>query len=214
MSPSDDAVDLLALLDELRVIAENGLEYADDPYDRERYERIEALVEEYYGRTLDLPAADVRERLAGELGHVTPKLGATGALIDDEGRLLTMKRPVGEWCLPGGNADPGEGPAETVVRETREETGLDVRPVELVDAYELPPGSGYDPHGAVTLLYLCERVGGDLERSHEGLALKWQRAEMVDDWYSDHERYARDALAAENARTDRFPAGSGPETEH
>jgi hypothetical protein len=37
---------------------------------------------------------------------------------------------------------------------------------------------------------------------------------MVDDWYSDHERYARDALAAENARTDRCPAGSGPETEH
>jgi len=197
MPPSDDAVDLLALLDELRVIAENGLEYADDPYDRERYERIAALVDEYYGRTLDLPAAEVRERLAGEFGHVTPKLGATGAVIDDERRLLTMQRPVGEWCLPGGHADPGEGPAETVVREVREETGVDVRPVELVDAYELPPGSGYDPHGGVTLLYRCERVGGDLELSHEGLALEWQHVDAVGEWYFDHERYARDALAAD-----------------
>ncbi|WP_135820404.1 NUDIX hydrolase N-terminal domain-containing protein [Halostella litorea] len=196
MPPSDDAVDLLALLDELRVIAGNGLEYADDPYDRERYERLDELVDEYYGRTLDLPAPEVRERLAGELGHVTPKLGATGAVIDDEGRLLTMQRPVGEWCLPGGHADPGEAPEETVVREVREETGLDVRPVELVDAYELPPGSGYDPHGAVTLLYRCERVGGDLELSHEGLDLRWQEVDAVDDWYTDHERYARDALAA------------------
>jgi len=196
MPPSDDAVDLLALLDELRTIAANGLEYADDPYDRERYERVEALVAEYYGRTLDLPAADVRERLADDFGHVTPKVGATGAVVDGEGRLLTMQRPGGEWCLPGGHADPGEGPAETVVREVREETGLDVRPVELVDAYELPAGAGYDPHGAVTLLYLCDRVGGDLELSHEGLDLAWQRVDAVDGWFHDHERYARDALAA------------------
>ncbi|NHN48276.1 NUDIX domain-containing protein [Halostella sp. JP-L12] len=195
MTQSDDAAaDLLALLDELRVIAENGLEYADDPYDEERYRRVRELVAEHYGRALDLPDEMVRERLAGELGHVTPKVGATAAVVDD-GRVLTMRRPCGDWCLPGGNADPGEDPEETVVREVREETGLDVEPVELVDAYELPPGTDYDPHGAVTLLYRCERVGGDLELSREGEALDWRRPGEVDGWFFDHERYARDALA-------------------
>jgi 8-oxo-dGTP pyrophosphatase MutT (NUDIX family) len=191
--PSDDALDLLALLDELRVVAENGLEYADDPYDEERYERVRELVEEYYGRTLDLPREDVRERLAGELGHVTPKVGATAAVFDEEGRVLTMQRPGGAWCLPGGNADPGEGPERTVVREVREETGLDVQPVELVDAYVLPPGTDYDPHGAITLVYRCERVGGDLALSREGDALRWQAVADVPEWFFDHERYARDA---------------------
>lgn len=195
MTPTDDTADLLALLDELRVIAENGLEYADDPYDEERYRRIRDLVAKHYGRTLDLPEETVRERLAGELGHVTPKVGATAVVVDGDGRVLTMRRPAGGWCLPGGNADPGEGPEETVIREVREETGLDVEPVELVDAYELPPGSGYDPHGAVTLLYRCERVGGELELSHEGEALDWRRPDEIDDWFSDHERYARDATA-------------------
>ena len=195
MTPTDDTADLLALLDELRVIAENGLEYADDPYDEERYRRIRDLVAEHYGRTFDLPEGTVRERLAGELGHVTPKVGATAVVVDGEGRVLTMRRRGGGWCLPGGNADPGEGPEETVVREVREETGLDVEPVELVDAYELPPGTGYDPHGAVTLVYRCERVGGELELSREGEALDWRRPDEVDDWFSDHERYARVATA-------------------
>lgn len=191
-SPGEDAIDLLALLDELRIIAENGLEYAEDQYDEERYERILELVEEYYGRTLDLPQESVRERLQGDLGHVTPKVGATAAVFDDEGRVLTMQRPNGAWCLPGGNTDPGEAPEDTVVRETREETGLDVDPVELVDAYQLPPGTVYDPHGAVTLVYRCRPVGGELELSAEGQALQWRRIDDVEEWFFDHAEYAED----------------------
>jgi 8-oxo-dGTP pyrophosphatase MutT (NUDIX family) len=107
-----------------------------------------------------------------------------------------MQRPNGEWCLPGGNADPGESPEDTVVRETREETGLDVEPVELVDAYELPPGTEYDPHGAVTLVYLCEQVGGELDTSHEARAVEWRSVDGVTEWFFDHEQYARAALDA------------------
>ncbi|MFB6219233.1 MAG: NUDIX hydrolase N-terminal domain-containing protein [Halobacteriaceae archaeon] len=68
-------MDALALLDELRAMAQTGLNYADDPYDRARYERILELVETHYGETLDLPPAAVRERLADELGQVTPNGG-------------------------------------------------------------------------------------------------------------------------------------------
>jgi len=193
--PNNEPVDPLPLLDEIRIIAQNGLEYADDPYDEERYERLLELATEYYGRTLDRPPAELRERLADEFGPVTPKVGATGAVFDDKGRVLTMKRPGGAWCLPGGNLDAGEGPEDGVVREVREETGLVVEPVELVDAYQLPAGTNYDPHGAVTVVYRCDVVDGDLELSHEGEAFAWQRVDAVDDWFVDHERYARDAAA-------------------
>lgn len=196
--PSDETVELLALLDELRIIAENGLEFTEDPYDRERYNRLAELVEEYYGRTFAVPPAEVRSNLQDELGVVTPKVGATAVVVDESEQVLTMLRPNGEWCLPGGNADPGEAPEQTVRRETREETGLDVEVRELVDAYQLPSGSGYGPHGAVTLLYRCEAVSGELELSHEGWDLQWQSVEDVPRWFADHERYVREAVASED----------------
>lgn len=195
MTVSDDTVDLLTLLDQVRTIAQNGVAYADDPYDEERYERLLDLVTEYYGRTFDRPPAELRARLADEFAPITPKVGATAAVFDADGRVLTMQRPSGPWCLPGGNMDPEEGPEAAVVREVAEETGLDVTPVDLVDAYRLPAGTEYDPHGAVTLVYRCDVVGGDLELSHEGKDLAWQRISDVEVWFFDHEQYATDAAA-------------------
>ena len=68
-------MDILPLLDELQIIARNGLNYAQNPYDRERYERLMELTKRYYGEALDLPPAAVRERLSKELGYVTRRLG-------------------------------------------------------------------------------------------------------------------------------------------
>ena len=53
-------MELFELLDELRILAENGRQYADDPYDEERYERVLELVGEWYGRTVDRTASGDR----------------------------------------------------------------------------------------------------------------------------------------------------------
>lgn len=66
---------MLALLDELRILAQNGLEYADEHYDEEPYERILELTSAYYGEAVDLLPDTVRERFAADLGHVTPEGG-------------------------------------------------------------------------------------------------------------------------------------------
>ena len=50
-------MDILPLLDELRGIARNGLEFAGNEYDRKRYERLMELVSEYYGASLSVPSA-------------------------------------------------------------------------------------------------------------------------------------------------------------
>jgi 8-oxo-dGTP pyrophosphatase MutT (NUDIX family) len=192
--PDSDTLDACALLDEVRTVAKNGLAYADDPSDVDRYERLLALATDAYADLLALPEPEVRDRLADEFAPFTPKVGGTAAVVDDD-RVLAMKRPGGAWCLPGGNAEPGEHPRETAVRETAEETGLDVEPTALVDAYRIPAGSEYDPHGAVTLLYRCRRTGGALAPSAEALDFRWVTPGDVDDWFADHERYARAAQA-------------------
>lgn len=186
-------MNLLALLDELRAMARTGLNHTDDPYDEARYQRILELVTEHYGEALDRPPAAVRESLADELGQVTPKVGADVAVFDDGGRVLLMKRPESAtWCLPGGALKVNESPEAGAVREAREETGLEVAPETLVDAYRHEPTTEY-PHSTVLLLYFCRVTGGSLELSHEGDALRYRAIEDVHEWFGDHERMALDA---------------------
>lgn len=192
-------MDPLPLLDELQIIARNGLRYGEDghdSYDRERYERILHLVSEWYGRSIDCPPQEARSRLRDEVGHVTPKVGAAAAVFDDDGRILLIQQPAdhsfgaSEWTLPGGYSDSGESPEQTAIRETREETTLEVEPVELLSAeYSEPPQNG--PHGGVVLLYLCEVTGGTPRPSHESQAVKFWDIEAVPSWFNDAEQGAR-----------------------
>jgi len=186
-------MDLLALLDELRIIGKNGKRYADDPHDEERYERILDLVAEWYGHSLDLPPAEVRSRFAEELGHVTPKVGGDVAVFDDEERLLVQLRADdGTWGLPGGFVDPNESPRETAAREAKEETGLTVEPDELIGVYTRRPGE-YGPHSLVVHLYHCAAVGGGMETSLETQAVEYCAIDEVERWHKDHEFLAREA---------------------
>ena len=189
-------MDILLLLDELQMLARNGLHYAQNPYDQERYSRILELASHYYGKALDLPPTEVRQRLGGELGHITPKVGAAAAVYDAAGNILLMQRAdSGLWCLPGGWMEPHESPASTAVRETCEETGLDVRVVQLVDVFTLPPGSHTSPHAVVVVIYLCERIGGTLQCSPEGLELRYWPLDEVPAWQGNHHQYALTAAA-------------------
>ncbi len=65
------------------------------------------------------------------------KIGAAAVIVDGEGRVLLVKQTYGHlnWDLPGGAAEAGESPDETVLREVREETGLDVTVLHLTGYY-------------------------------------------------------------------------------
>jgi 8-oxo-dGTP pyrophosphatase MutT (NUDIX family) len=185
--------DFTALLDELRTMAQVGLEYADDSYDEERYERILTLASEWYGRSYDLPPEEVRERFAEEVGYVTPKVCAEVVVFDPDGRILLQKRTDdGTWSFPCGYTDPNESPAETAVRETREETGLTVKVDELAGIYTRMPGD-HGPHCLVRHSYLCSVTGGELRVSHEGEDVQYWDINDVPVWHKDHEPAARAA---------------------
>jgi ADP-ribose pyrophosphatase YjhB (NUDIX family) len=184
-------MDILPLLDELQIIARNGLYYAQNPYDRERYERLMELATRYYGEALDLPPAAVRERLSQELGYVTPKVGADAAIFNAAGEILLVLRTDDQrWCLPCGWVEPYESPAEAAVREAREETGLAVKPIQLVDVFYRPAGSYTGTHALVAVVYLCERIEGELTLSHEHLDARYWPIDAVAEWHANHRDYA------------------------
>ena len=190
---TDDSVDVLPLLDELRVIGQNGLMDADSPYDRERNERLLELASEYYGRTIELPPEEIRERLAADLGYATAKVSAGAAIFDDDGRILLVKRTSdGTWGFPAGGVDPNESASEAAIRETREETGIEARIDELIDVYHGEPGKS-GPHSVVHVQYLCERTGGTHQPSHETDAVRYWNIDAVPVWHPDARERAIDA---------------------
>ncbi len=187
-------MDIYTLLDELRAIARNGLWFASDPYDRERYERLMALTTRTYSELLDVPDKTVRTRFMDELGYITPKVGADAAIFNKRGEILLMERvDNGRWCLPCGWVEPNERPVDAVVREVGEETGLEVTVERLVGVFTRMPSVENGPHTMIAVVHLCQVVGGDLTLSHEGTDLRYWPIEAVEDWAAMHETYARAA---------------------
>ena len=189
-------MDIYALLDELQTIARNGLTFATDSYDRERYERLLTLATQTYAELLDMPADETRTRFAAELGYITPKVGSDAAIFNERGEILLMDRVDGSgWCLPCGWVEPNERPIDAAVREVREETGLEVEVKQLVGVFTRMPSGRSGPHTMIAVVHLCEVVGGELTLSHEGLDLRYWHIDEMDRWHATHERYARAAYA-------------------
>src|SRR5579863_8666472 len=110
-------------------------------------------------------------------------LVGVGAVVVHEGRVLVARRgnpPLkGHWTLPGGVLELGESLAEGLVREVREETGLIVEPVELVELLDRIHREGARVrYHYVIADYLCRVVGGELEAASDADAVRWvERAE-------------------------------------
>ncbi|HOY57962.1 MAG TPA: NUDIX hydrolase [Verrucomicrobiota bacterium] len=161
--------DLLGIARELRAIAQGGLAYSRDPFDRERFARLHEL------SALLLQSDGKCPEFAWpvEIGYPTPKLDVRGAVIHDDRILLVKESSSGRWTLPGGWADVNATPAENVEREVLEESGYRVRARKIVNLVDRNR-SGFPPHPEYIykLQFLCEFVGGDpqvgLETSEVG----------------------------------------------
>lgn len=104
-----------------------------------------------------------------------PRVPCVGAIVKDQaGRLLLIQRghepETGRWSLPGGRIEPGESDTQAVVRETREETGLQVTCGALVGSVERP-----GPRGAVLDIrdYSATVTGGTLTAGDDAADARW-----------------------------------------
>ncbi len=102
----------------------------------------------------------------------------SSAFIENtEGKILVTKSPKwhGKWTIPGGHIDPGETIIDAAIRETKEETGLIVKAIDIVAWGELinPP----DFHRPAHLIYFdvyCKLIGGELKLDERELTnFKW-----------------------------------------
>lgn len=198
-------MDLPAYLDEVQSIARTGLHYSPTVFDRERFERLLALTTDAYADLVGADPLELRERFAAEIGYVTAKVGVELALVDDDDRLLLVRRADdGRWAMVSGYLDPNEHPSAGAAREAAEELGLEVRIDELVDVYHRPAGD-WGPHSLVSVLYLGTVMGGVLALAeHELVEARWAHLDEVEgDWHLEHGERAADALVRRRAARGR-----------
>ena len=152
------------------------------------------LAAQAYGELLDVPAETIRTRFLNEIGYITPKVGTDAAIFNEVGEILLMERADGSgWCLPCGFVEPNETPVEGIIREVREETGLEIKVTQLVGVFTRKPSAQMGPHMTISIVHLCEVEGGQLQISPEGLALSYWPIDEVKNWHATHELLARAA---------------------
>jgi ADP-ribose pyrophosphatase YjhB (NUDIX family) len=135
----------------LQAIADTGLQYASNSYDRARYEELRAVAGEIAGQGDGLDSHGA--------GHPTPKVDVRGAVFDAGRVLLVREVSDGGWTLPGGWADIGEPPSRAVAREVREEAGIAVRAVKLVAVHDRDRRNHpAHIHHIYKLIFACERL--------------------------------------------------------
>jgi len=152
---------------ELQSLAQAGLTYGKDVYDKERYERIREISAEMMSAMSELPTEQVKGLFCNEIGYQTPKIDTRAAIFKDN-KILLVHENNGTWALPGGWCDVNVSVAENTIKEVKEEAGLDVT-VEKVIAvqdrakHNLPLYA----YGVCKIFMLCIVVGGNFEPNIE-----------------------------------------------
>lgn len=108
-----------------------------------------------------------------------PKVAAVAFVIQD-GKVLLVKRGVepelGKWALPAGYVDYGEDPAQAAIRETREETGLEINITRLYDVMFYA-----DTNKVIVIIYQGEPIGGQLSANDDAVAVGWFAPDALPD---------------------------------
>ncbi len=168
---------------ELQAIAQTGLEFAKDPYDRERYIAVRAVAARIMAQSANADAAWVEKLFAGQTGYATPKVDVRGAVFREDGRILMVREVAdsGRWSLPGGWSEVNQSPSEAIVREVLEESGFTVSVRKLAAVYDrarhphLPPR----PFHVYKLFFVCDIVGGAAQTSSETSEVAFFAAEEI-----------------------------------
>ena len=117
---------------QLQSIAQAGLTYSKDVYDMERFEQIREISIEMMSTYTEMDTPFIRELFANETGYATPKVDIRAVVFKDNRILLVKENTDGRWALPGGWADIGLTPREVAVKEAKEESGFEAKPVKLL----------------------------------------------------------------------------------
>ncbi|HEM3177073.1 TPA: NUDIX hydrolase [Streptococcus suis] len=151
----------------LQAIAQTGLAYGKDVYDIERFEEVRQIAAEILVEPSGQPLEVVKELFCNESGYQTPKLDTRAAIFQDN-KILLVQENDGLWALPGGWCDVDQSVKDNVIKEVKEEAGLEVeaeRVVAILDKHKNNPAKS--AHRVTKVFILCKVIGGEFQPNLE-----------------------------------------------
>lgn len=194
--------------DKLRDLSAAGLEYANNSYDKVRYESIQKLSMEMLAYATEQPFETLLPLQSTIFSRMSPVVAGAAAVIDKDGNILLMRRADNHlWSMPAGQMEVGETPAEAVVRETLEETGVRCIPKALVGVYDSRRWDRGILHHVYKFTFWCEPLDGQTNEpfdAHETLEIGWfGENDLPKDVHEGHHKRITDSY---NVRKGNLPA--------
>lgn len=157
----------------IQSIAQAGLQYGKDKYDKERYEELRKISAEMISAKTDIPIDKVYHIFCNETGYQTPKVDTRAAVFVD-GKILLVHENNGTWALPGGWCDVDQSIASNTVKEVKEETGLNVFVEKLIAVQDWRKHNVTNyAYGVVKIFSLCKYKSGKFENNIETTEIRF-----------------------------------------
>lgn len=152
---------------ELQSIAQAGLTYGKDVYDRERYQRIREITAEMMAAKTGLSLEKVTDLFCGETGYQTPKVDTRAAIFKDN-KIILVHESDGTWSLPGGWVEFNLSIKENTIKEIREETGLEATAEKIIAIHDRNKHNVPEyVYGVCKIFVLCRVHGGEFVKNIE-----------------------------------------------
>ena len=152
---------------EIQSIAQAGIEYTDNVYDIERYERLREISAEMINEKSNISLDKVKNLFCNETGYQTPKID-TRAVIFKDNKILLTHESNDTWSLPGGWCDVLESVKSNTIKEVHEETGLDVKAIKIIAIQDRNKhNKPIYAYGVCKIFVLCEVIGGEFKENIE-----------------------------------------------
>jgi ADP-ribose pyrophosphatase YjhB (NUDIX family) len=157
----------LAWAREIQALSQTGLHYAENEYQRERYQRLLEISAEIFSAHSQLEFTPLFEAFQAQIGYATPRIDVRGAVFFQDKLLLVRERHDGGWTLPGGWVYVGDQPAQAVEREVLEEAGFKVKASKVIGVYDANRTGPQEVFHAFKIVFLCDLIEGEARPSSE-----------------------------------------------
>jgi ADP-ribose pyrophosphatase YjhB (NUDIX family) len=152
---------------ELQALAQTGLHYAENDYQRERFRRLTEIAAEMIAEQGGQPYAQLLDIFTSQVGYATPRVDVRGAVFRNDELLLVKEIQDGGWTMPGGWADVGDFPSQAAEREVWEEAGFRVKARKVIGVYDANRTGPLEIFHAFKIVFLCDILDGAPRPSSE-----------------------------------------------
>ena len=174
MKNNSETLKWLGIAREIQQLAQTGAAFAVTDYEKDRYKRLTEITAEIVEHHTILEKESVQKVLMEQPGYATPKIDVRAAVIKDDKILLVQETTDNCWAMPGGWADVGDVPSEVAIRECKEESGFDVKPIKVIGVFDANRvGGRLEFFHAFKIIFLCELIGGKAAPSDETLDVRF-----------------------------------------